>query len=97
MARINRILKGEKEMKKRLIAILAVASIILTSCANEKQKEETNSQFYSVINIEELLIADSTETLKNDLKENSNLEISEELYEKLFNEQELQVLTLNRK
>ena len=59
-------------MKKRLIAILAVASIILTSCANEKQKEETNSQFYSVINIEEL-------------------------YEKLFNEQELQVLTLNRK
>ncbi len=84
-------------MKKRLIAILAVASIILTSCANEKQKEETNSQFYSVINIEELLIADSTETLKNDLKENSNLEISEELYEKLFNEQELQVLTLNRK
>lgn len=84
-------------MKKRLIAILAVASIILNSCANEKQKEETNSQFYSVINIEELLIADSTETLKNDLKENSNLEISEELYEKLFNEQELQVLTLNRK
>ncbi len=84
-------------MKKRLIAILAVASIILTSCANEKQKEETNSQFYSVINIEELLIADSTESLKNDLKENSNLEISEELYEKLFNEQELQVLTLNRK
>ena len=84
-------------MKKRLIAILAVASIILTSCANETQKEETNSQFYSVINIEELLIADSTETLKNDLKENSNLEISEELYEKLFNEQELQVLTLNRK
>ena len=55
-------------MKKRLIAILAVASIILTSCANEKQKEETNSQFYSVINIEELLIADSTETLKNYLK-----------------------------
>ena len=84
-------------MKKRLIAILAVASIILTSCANEKQKEETNSQFYSVINIEELLIADSTETLKNDLKENSNLEISEELYEKLFNEQELQVLTFTRK
>ncbi len=84
-------------MKKRLIAILAVASIILTSCANEKQQKETNSQFYSVTNIEELLIADSTETLKNDLKENSNLEISEELYEKLFNEQELQVLTLNRK
>lgn len=80
-------------MKKRLIAILAVASIILTSCANEKQqKEETNLQFYSVTNIEELLIEES-----QTLKENSKLEISEELYEKLFSDQELKVLTLDRK
>ncbi|MCI8330508.1 MAG: hypothetical protein HFE04_00230 [Bacilli bacterium] len=79
-------------MKKRLIAILAVASIILTSCANEKQQKETNSQFYSVTNIEELLIEES-----QTLKENSKLEISEELYEKLFSDQELKVLTLDRK
>lgn len=79
-------------MKQRLIAILAVASIILTSCANEKQQKETNSQFYSVTNIEELLIEES-----QTLKENSKLEISEELYEKLFSDQELKVLTLDRK
>lgn len=79
-------------MKKRLIAILAVASIILTSCANEKQQKETNSQFYSVTNIEELLIEES-----QTLKENSKLEISEELYEKLFSDQKLKVLTLDRK
>ena len=83
-------------MKKRLIAILAVASIILTSCANEKQKEETNSQFYSVTNIEELLIADSTETLKYDLKENSNLDISEELYEKLLKKKISNIITKTR-
>ena len=79
-------------MKQRLIAILAVASIILTSCANEKQQKETNSQFYFVTNIEELLIEES-----QTLKENSKLEISEELYEKLFSDQELKVLTLDRK
>ncbi len=79
-------------MKKRLIAILAVASIILTSCANEKQQKETNLQFYSVTNIEELLIEES-----QTLKENSKLEISEELYEKIFSDQELKVLTLERK